>query len=52
MPHTGETTKYCTDERHEVPCPLPCSACAEECGLDDQSDSETSNPTYQQGAVK
>lgn len=26
---------YCTDPRHETPCPLPCQACAEECGDDD-----------------
>jgi hypothetical protein len=31
---TGETSPprlYCADERHGMPCELPCDACAEEC---------------------
>ena len=25
---------YCHDARHETPCPLPCTACLDECDLD------------------
>ena len=30
--------RYCYDERHELPCPLPCRACAEECEPDDATE--------------
>jgi hypothetical protein len=28
----AEPSGYCMDPRHETPCPLPCAACADECG--------------------
>ncbi len=30
--HDTEGVGYCHDERHAEPCPLPCEACADECG--------------------
>lgn len=35
------TNKYCWDARHNVPCPLPCDACEEECNLEDRADTPT-----------
>jgi hypothetical protein len=32
VPTDQLTPRFCHDERHETPCPLPCQACAEECG--------------------
>lgn len=29
---------YCYDPRHDTPCPLPCSACADECHTSDPVD--------------
>lgn len=35
----GLPPSFCTDDRHDVPCPLPCSACEDECDVGDGVDS-------------
>lgn len=29
--------RWCYDLRHEIPCPLPCRACADECSKKEQN---------------